>query len=168
MLKVCYAFLMVCLALVAPVVRAAQISVDILVTPLSGGSFRYEVTIGNAGPDDVVLVTLVDAPLGDPLIDPTLIWPPGFLASYDPGLGLVDFLEDTDLFAAGTSVSGFQFDSLAGPDFFRAFEALTVFGDPDSGSTNITLVPVPEPSTLLLAACSLMLIVWRRWGATAG
>lgn len=160
MSKASHAFLIVCVALASSAV-SAQTSVDILVTPL-GGSFRYEVTIGNAGTDDLALVSLIDAPLGDPLIDPTLIAPAGFLASYDSGLGFVDFLEDSNSFAAGTSVGGFRFESLAGPTYFTMFEALTILGTPEAGSTTITVIP--EPSTLILAACGLLALIGsRRW-----
>jgi uncharacterized repeat protein (TIGR01451 family) len=80
----------------------ATLFVDATVTP-TGGTFRYEFTIQNTGPDDYVLVSLVDGPLDDPLIPLSLTAPNGFLANYDPGLGTVDFLEDADLLAPAGS-----------------------------------------------------------------
>lgn len=129
--------------LVAATARGAVV-VTGTATPL-GGSFRYDLTVANSGPEDFVLVSLVDAPLADPLIGVTLTVPAGFLGSYDSGLGFVDFLEGADLFAAGTTVTGFGFESLAGPaGAFTAFEALGVNGENASGP--VTIVTVPEPS----------------------
>ena len=54
----------------------AVLTVDATVTPLAG-SFLYEFSIANTGPEDVILVTILDAPLADPLIDPTLMFPAG-------------------------------------------------------------------------------------------
>src|SRR6185503_20563400 len=102
--------LILTLCLVAQTVTA-QVNVDAIVTPLIG-SFRYDISVSNNAGEDLALVSIVDAPIGDPLIDPTLVTPAGFLGSYDGGLGFVDFLGDTDLFAAGSTVSGFSFESL--------------------------------------------------------
>lgn len=110
-------------------------------TPIPG-AFHYELVVSNTGPEDIVLVSLVDAPLDDPLIDPTLTTPPDFLGLYDSGLGIVDFLEDTDFFGAGTETSGFSFHSLAGPDaFFTSFEAFSTEADFISGDVEIRLLP---------------------------
>jgi hypothetical protein len=118
---------------------------DMVVTPLAG-SFRYDVSITNDEVVDLALVTITDAPLADPLIDPTLTTPPGFLGSYDGGLGFVDFIEGaTDNFGAGTTVGGFSFESLSDTGvFFTMFSALSVDGDPFSGSINVRTNAVPE------------------------
>jgi hypothetical protein len=133
----------------------AMLTVQALVTPV-GGNFEYDITIDNGLSEDVSIVSLVDAPLSDPLIDPTLTSPAGYLASYDDGLGFVDFLEDTSSFAAGTVVAGFSFTSTSGPGagVFASFEALTVLGDFVSGTVEVTLVP--EPGTTLLVALGLL------------
>jgi hypothetical protein len=112
------------------------------VTPL-GGSFLYVFEVENTGPDDYVIVSL-DAPVADPLIGPTLTAPAGFVASYDSGLGIVDFLEGADLFAAGTIHGGFSFESLAGPGAeFGTFEALTASGASASGDVELTVLAGP-------------------------
>lgn len=139
----------------------ATLTVEATVTPLAG-SFLYEYSIANSGPDDVVLVSIVDAPLGDPLIDPTLTAPVGYLASYDDGLGIVDFLEDTGLFAIGTATSGFSFESLAAPapGVLRSFEAFEFDGDFLAGDVQTTIIP--EPSTLAGVAgmCGVCAALW--------
>ena len=90
------------------------------------------------------MLTIKDAPiadllnpLGDPLITPSLLTPVGFLASYDSGLGFVDFLADSDLFGAGTTKSGFSLQSSAdGSVNFTIFEALYAPSPvPDKGNT---------------------------------
>ena len=142
-------------------VAHAVMIVEASVTP-GAGFYHYDFTITNTGPDDVVLVTLIDAPLGDPLIDPSLTVPAGFLGSYDPGLGFVDFLENFDWFAAGTISGPFIFDSLVGPDAnsFSRFEALTSVGGLLTGCIAINgrclePEPVPEPQTWALLVLGL-------------
>lgn len=140
-------------ALLAPS-ALAQFILDAEVTPLAG-AFRYDLTFRNQTAEDVAIVSILDAPLADPLIGPSLTTPPGFLASYDDGLGFIDFLEDTLLFGAGEVVGGFSFDSLAGPDAsFSAFSALSVLGNEFTGSIQIRPgnVVIPEASTALAAA----------------
>ena len=129
---------MLCMLISSGIAHAA-LNVSAVVSPAGGGLFHYVFTIQNTGPDDVAIVS-VDAPINDTFIDPSLTFPAGFLASYDPLLGFVDFLEDTDLFASGTIVTGFAFDSASGPTAgsFLEFEALTVNGDKITG--NVTLV----------------------------
>jgi len=136
---------MFCILAVSGMAHAA-LNVSAVVSPAGGGLFHYVFTIQNTGPDDVAIVS-VDAPVNDLYIDPSLSAPAGFIASYDPGLGFVDFLEDTDLFAAGTIVDGFAFDSSSGPadGSFQTFEALTVNGDKITG--NVTLVS-DEPAVI--------------------
>jgi len=143
-------------ACLAASVCHAALMVEATVQPLSGGLFHYEYTITNDTPDDVVLVTITDAPTNeDTNITNTLAAPVGFLASYDFGLGFVDFLADTSLFGSMTTVSGFSFDSAFGPaaGFFNAFAALTLNGDTPTGA--IQRQVVPEPGTLALLALGL-------------
>lgn len=123
---------------------SASVVVNATVTPLVG-SFRYDLSIGNTGPTDVVLVTFVDAPLDDALIDPSLVAGDGFVASYDPGLGFIDFIEDTALFASGTTTNGFSFESQSGPGpgAFSTLDALDVDGESIPVDLQLTLVPEP-------------------------
>lgn len=127
-----------CILMVSGMGHAA-LNVSATVSPAGGGLFHYVFSIQNTGPDDVAIVS-IGAPVNDAYIDPSLTAPSGFISSYDPLLGFMDFLEDTDLFAAGTLADGFAFDSASGPagGFFKTFEALTVNGDKITG--NVTLV----------------------------
>jgi hypothetical protein len=147
--------------------NAVGLSLTGTVTPQSG-SFLYQLVIANAGPDDYSLVSIVDAPPGDPLIAPSLTTPAGFLGSYDSGLGIIDFIEFTDFFAAGTSIGGFSFESLAGPiGAFSMFSALTTLGGPASGDITWkvqpgTSVPEPEGGLIPILAVGLGLIAASR------
>lgn len=95
------------------------------VLPL-GGSYRYEASVINTDLQDYLFVSLLDAPLGDLLIGPNPTSPPGFQASYDSGLGIVDFVADLDTFGAGATKGTFVFESLSppGPGIFATVAAL--------------------------------------------
>jgi hypothetical protein len=139
----------------------ADVFVDATVSPIGGGAYHYEFAVSNTGPEDALVVALNDAPPGDLMIKPSLVAPAGFLSSYDSGIGFVDFLADTDLFATGTTVSGFSFDSLGSPPtYLTTFEGLTINGNSFSGRIRY----VPEAgNTLILAGISLgALGVFRR------
>lgn len=148
-------------AFMAPSVARANLTVDALVTPLGGGVFHYEFSITNINHADLFLVTVTDAPLGDQRISDTLFAPQGFLASYDPGLGLLDFVGDsTPNFPIGKT-DGFGFDSTFGPAAnFTSFEAFTEANFPDpaaTGQVRATIVQVvPEPASLLLVTMGLL------------
>lgn len=110
------------------------------VSPTGGGAYHYAFEVVNPGPDDFLAVSLVDAPLGDPLIAASLVAPADYLASYDAGLGIVDFLEFTNLFGASGVAGLFAFDSLAEPGTaFGAFEALKLdpLGDLYPGTVDL-------------------------------
>jgi hypothetical protein len=57
---------------------SADIVVNMAAMPLGGGDYQYDLSVGNIGPDDVALVSIVDAPTDDPLIPLTLEAPPVF------------------------------------------------------------------------------------------
>ena len=126
----------------------AGLIVESAVSALGGGLFHYDFSIENSGPTDVLIVSILNAPLADPDIDASLMTPAGFSANYDPGLGIVDFLEDTALFSVGPKLSGFGFDSAAGPvsSFFDVFTALDLNGHELTGQ----VAHIPEPTTLAL------------------
>jgi hypothetical protein len=131
------------------------------VTPIGGGLFHFEFSVTNDSIDDIVLVS-IDAPPGDASIGATLLAPLGFLASYDSGLGIIDFLEGTDLFSVGTTITGFSFDSNMGPGngAFDDFSGLTVDGDTFSGTVETTVVSaVPEPSTAASVAVGAAVLI---------
>lgn len=132
---------------------------DATVSPIGGGAFHYEFSVTNDTVADLFLVTITDAPLGDPLIAATLTAPAGFLASYDSGLGLLDFIADIALFFPPGITSGFAFDSLSSPAAnFGLFDAFSLadFPVPISGQVNIVQVaPVAEPGIGTLFAIAL-------------
>ena len=149
------------------VVAAAQTAtaafvVNLMPTALGGGLFQYNVSVTNTDADDYVRVSLLNGPLNDTFIVPNA--PFGFMASYDSGLGIIDLLEDTDLFAAGSTKGLFSFQSTGAPGFsFTNFEAQKINGDLFTGAT---AVPEPNRGVLCMAGFSmLMMIRKRRTGA---
>lgn len=148
----------------------AAVTIELTRTPM-GGFFHYDVAITNGEAVDLAIVSILDAPLADPMIGPSLTTPAGFLGSYDGGLGIVDFLPNIDVFLPGTTTSGFSFDSLGTtPDYFRSFGALGVNGEVFGDFVlidNPPIAPVPEPGqTLLVLALGLgMLGMFRRRAA---
>ena len=112
-----------------------------------GGPFHYEFSVENSGPEEFAILSL-NAPTFDPFIAASLVVPTGFLASYDSGLGIVDFLADTALFGVGPKLSGFSFNSETGPvsSFFDVFTALDSAGNELTGQ----VARIPEPTTLAL------------------
>lgn len=145
-------------ALVLPSTTRAQVAVTPTVTS-SGGLFTYDYTITNNTRLDLVLVTIPT--VSAPGAVRNLTAPAGFLASFDPDLGLVDFIEGTQAFTAGRTFSGFRFDSPIGPAASQ-FTALNVQGNELRGAT---LAPVPEPGSLALGltlAPGLILVSLRR------
>jgi len=128
------------------------LSIDAVKTAIAGG-YHFDFWINNDGPVDLAIVSIINAPLNDPLIGSTLTAPADYLASYDSGLGFVDFIEGAMAFAAGTVTGGFSFDSALGPpDFFTLFEALDINGDLLVGTINYRGA-VPDAGGALLYAC---------------
>jgi hypothetical protein len=147
--------------LVAPGAEASLLVSD-TVTPFGAGS-HHALTVTNTGPADVVLVSILDAPIADALIDASLTAPDGFLALYDGGLGVIDLVEAAALFAVGTSAGSFTFDSGAplGAPFFTSFRAFTVAGDLLAGTV---ATRVPGPDGLVAAALGALMLGAARLG----
>jgi hypothetical protein len=150
--KACLASVTLGFVLAALSSEANQITLDAVVTRLPDG-VRYDLVVNNSTLEDLVLISLLDGPLGDDRIGLTLSVPPGFLANYDSGLGIVDFLGDSEVFGAGTLLKGFSFETsptaVLGLD---SFEAISVQGAIYRGNVNITAVPESGPglATLVL------------------
>jgi hypothetical protein len=140
--------------------------VDAIVTPTGGGVFHYEFSV-TSDLADLFLVSITDAPPGDPLIAATLTTPVGYLANYDSGLGLLDFIADTAIFFPFGTTSGFAFDSSFSPVAnFSLFEAYSLadFPVPIAGVVNITqVVQVSEPDMLPLLGFALVGLIGIRW-----
>lgn len=142
-----------CILIMSAAVHA-DVIVDVTVSPIVGG-FHFDYSITNSEPVDVVIVSIA-GPASDPLIGATLTAPVGFLANYDFGLGFIDFLEGTDLFAAGTTTGGFGFDSASSPQP-TTFVALSDVGQKIAGRTQVPGgVSIPEPATLVLFSSGLV------------
>ena len=151
-----------CALSAAPAARSQQV---VPVVAFNNAVYHYAYTVTNNTPDDLFDLTIHVAP-GVGMVQ-NLTAPAGFMTSYDSGLGLVDFLEDTSNFTA-TPLSGFAFDSPLAPQQ-STFDANLTDGNGNistlSGPVLAPLAAVPEPGTLalaLLAAPSLILIARRR------
>ena len=139
----------------------AALAVNLTSTALGGGIFDYHYSIANSGPEDLAIVSITDAALGDPMIGATLQAPSGFLASYDSSLGFVDFIGDTSVFGAGTKLGGFSFQSSMSPQGqFINFEALSITGTLISGNVDLTITPVPEAGTFWAAGLGLAAFIF--------
>jgi hypothetical protein len=139
-----------CVLVLFGVAARAQVSVSPTLG-FDGTLYSYSYSVANPTALDLALVSVGVLSQPNAVLNPTA--PAGFLISFDPGVGLVSFLEDLDpatpqTFAAGTTVSGFTFQSPFSPSLSR-FEALDLAGNTFTGPT---LGPnaIPEPSTLLL------------------
>src|SRR5438067_11994077 len=99
----------------------AQVSVVPGVTTNLGVT-TFDFAIANSTPNDLVIVTIGVPAFPGAIFD--LETPTGFVTNFDSGLGLVDFLADTDSFAAGSTLSGFKFSSHLppGPSQFTALD----------------------------------------------
>ena len=124
------------------------------VTTLAGGIYHYDYSIMNTGTTDLFDVSIHVHPGANQVF--SVMAPIGFTASYDSGLGLVDFLENTNSFATGQAISGFTYDSSLAPksSTFDANFAPTSGGiTTTSGST--LAATVPEGSSLPLLCSGL-------------
>ena len=137
---------------------AATITVTPTVTP-SGSLFHYAYSISNSSPDDAFVVDIPVPAAPSAVLD--LSAPIGFTTSFDSGLGLVSFLEDTSKFGS-TPVSGFSFDSPDAPGSV-SFTATLVNA---SGSlftlSGPTLAPVPEPASWPAVLLLVPAVAWLR------
>jgi len=157
-----------CASWFSPQAAAALVDLELLVTP-SGGLFQYSATVRNNSLVDLSLVSIVDAPIAEPLIGTSVTAPAGFLALYDSGLGIIDFVEGVSVFGAGATVSGFSFTSatLADTMFFTQFEAIDVNGVTFLGTITTQVGPggpaVPDSaSTVTLASFAIAFLALAR------
>jgi hypothetical protein len=155
------------LAVALLVISTAGVSADtITVTPAvtpDGPNFDYDYSISNATGLDLPVLDIVVAP--GTLIS-GLAAPSGFQSAYDPVLGLVSFLEDSDVFGP-SAISGFDFSSPLRPTatMFNAtlldanFNVI-LMSSPTIGPAG-SVVPEPGMSNFLMAGfCVLILLRW--------
>lgn len=150
---------MLCSAVLPAVPTATRAQVSVTPTVVAGVAlFDYDYSVANLTAFDLAIVTIDVLSRPDAILNATA--PAGFLISFDPGVGQLSFLEDADpftpeTFAAGTTVSGFSFQSPFGPSP-TSFTALDATGGSSIGAT---LAPsaVPEPDTLALSLSGALL-----------
>jgi hypothetical protein len=140
---------------------ADPVTVSATVTP-NGASFDYDYTVTNlTGFDLPVLDIVVRA--GTTIS--SLSAPAGFLSAYDSGLGLVSFLEDSNVFGS-IPLSGFMFDSPVppGPTTFTAnlLDANANLITSSGPTTGPAVVPEPGFAPLLAIGTGLLLLVHRK------
>jgi hypothetical protein len=159
--------------LLTPIAARAQVSLTSNVTFNAGLSlFTYTYSVTNnlpvlppdpldplTVPNTLAFVDLsVPALAGAVLLNPAT-FPTGFQIVFDPGLGLVSFLEDLEdplaptpqSFAPQTTVGGFTFNSPFGPQGTSFMATVLPNGNTISGTTLGPSV-IPEPGTLTLLA----------------
>ena len=140
------------IGLLTPCIVQAQVLVTGAASPVSGGAlFQYNYTISNNTPNDLVVVDIHVTPGMGSIVPGSIIAPNDFVSAFDPGLGLVSFLENTVPFGAAP-LSGFSFRSNLRPGN-STFDAtqLTPAGSLTVSSGSVTSAvgaAVPEPGSL--------------------
>ena len=129
-------------------IAQAQIPTVSAAVTLSGGLYHYNYTFTNNSLNDLFDIS-IHVPTGPGAIL-NLSAPTGFVAAYDSGLGLVDFLEDSSTFATGVPVSGFLFDSKVQPGL-GTIDALTLDSNGNIVTTSFRgVTATPEPGSIAL------------------
>ncbi len=132
-----------------------QITLTPTITNLGGGLLSYQYSVSNTSLFDFSAISI--NVIAAPGAVQNLIAPSGFSAFFDPGLGQVDFVENTQNFGAGTTVGGFSFISPFAPQT-ASFTALRLDGSGNPITTTGSVLapaPVPEPATVFLLAAGL-------------
>ncbi len=146
-------------AIFTAAVACAQVSVPSTVNFDSGTSlYTYSYSVANDGPNFDLAIVNVPVGSGSNLMN--LTSPSGFSISFDPGVGIVSFLEDSDAgtlptFSPGSKRGLFTFTSPLAPASVT-FDALDAGGDSFTGTTIAPTVVVPEPGTLSLLGATIL------------
>ncbi len=128
------------------------------------GNYTYAYSVVNTGPAfDLAIINVPVLP-GSALMN--LVSPSGFQISFDPGVGIVSFLEDADpgtlpTFAPAATIGLFTFTSAVGPGTVT-FDALDADGNSFTGTTLSPAVPEPGTAALLCMASLLPALFSRR------
>ena len=125
------------------------------ITDAGGGLFSYEYSVQNTSPFDFSAISIDVIP--KPETVQNLVAPIDFSAFFDPGLGEVDFVEDTQNFAAGTTVRGFSFTSpfAPQPSTFTALRFDENSGDPVTFTGSVLAPQIPEPASVFFLGVGL-------------
>jgi len=150
---------LLCVLTLPSAAYAEPIMLNPTITNLGNGLFSYQYSVTNTSPFDFSAISILNLPTVGNAVQ-NLMAPAGFNAFFDPGLGELDFVEDTQSFAAGATVSGFSFISPFAPGL-TTFTALRLDGDNPIIVQGTVLAPqnapaaVPEPATMVLLATGL-------------
>ena len=131
-----------------------QITLTPTITNAGGGFFSYQYSVQNTSLFDFSAISIGVIPA--PVAVQSLIAPTDFRAFFDPGLGQVDFVENTQNFAAGTTVGGFSFASPFAPQP-STFTALRLDGNsmPETFTGSVLAPQVPEPASVFFLGVGL-------------
>lgn len=116
-----------------------EVIVNVASQDAGGGTWDYEFTIVNTGPEQIATV-IVEAPQSDASIAPSISAPAGASAIYAATVGSLVFLRgEQSPFIAGTATAGFTLNSLSAPAStpFRGFQAIPTAGDDVNGDVQI-------------------------------
>lgn len=124
------------------------------------GVYTYTYAVANTGPTFDLAIVNVPVALNSDLMGLTA--PIGFDISFDPGVGIVSFFEDTNPSTLQTfaplSLNGlFKFTSIVEPGLVT-FDALDTNGDTYTGTTISPIVP--EPGTMSLLGLAVLAPGW--------
>ena len=140
--------------------KAGEVALSFTET-VQGSNLLYNFSVTDNVPlDETLLSATLSVPAQANAVQ-NLMAPAGFSAFFDPGLGLVDFIENTSGFVPGVTVSGFTFTSpflLTNPGFTAL--ALDSLGNPVtfSGTAVGPGSPTPEPGSFGLSAIPFLLL----------
>ena len=143
----------------------AQVAVPSIVNFDAGtGLFNYSYSVTNNGPAFDVAILNVPVAHNSNLL--SLLAPTGFGISFDPGVDIVSFFEDSDpgttqTFSPGSTNGLFRFSTTFAPGTVT-FDALDAGGNTYTGTTQAPTTAVPEPSAILLAGLGVLATSFRR------
>ena len=155
----CAKFLVLASALLCALALSGAAHAQIMLTPtitnLGGGLVRYAYSVTNTSLFDFSAISI--NVIAAPGAVQSLVAPTGFSAFFDPGLGQVDFVENTQNFTAGSTISGFAFNSPFGPQMstFTALR-LDMNGNPVTITGSVLAPAIPEPATFVLFGAGLV------------
>ena len=160
---------------------AGTLSADATFTDsmVSPGVYQYDLTLNNTGSTTIGTFWFSWVPgLGFMTVTPTdIVSPAGWTPAITNSGASIQFVDSGTLLAAGSSLSGFEFDSTLTPAELEAPSAsnpadpvatsfvyiAAPFGDP---GFQLVATPaqsaVPEPGTILLTAAGIGLAFWAR------